>query len=185
MDTKTKLSSITIQLHWIVAIFMIGLTTLGLYMENAGDESLFDIHISLGVLIIVFVLPRVIVRIKNGWPQAAGNYTKIEHLSGKIMHWVLMLSTVIMPLSGIMMAVAGGHGLHFFGLELVAENISALNLEEPAPLSPMLANLGSSLHNLGGTILPIAIGLHVLGAIKHHIIDKDETLRRMFGQRPR
>ncbi|HCP03272.1 MAG TPA: cytochrome B, partial [Pseudomonas sp.] len=28
-------------------------------------------------------------------------------------------------------------------------------------------------------------GLHALGALKHHLIDKDNTLRRMLGMRLR
>lgn len=185
MDTKETLSPLTLRLHWIVALFMIGLTALGLYMEEFEAEYLFDIHISLGVLILVFVIPRVVWRLKNGWPAAAGNYTKIEHLSGKIVHWVLIVFTVLMPVSGIVMAIAGGHGLHFFGLTLVPESIDPNNAEEVIMLSPLLQSVGEEIHNLGADVLPIAIGLHIVGALKHHWIDKDETLRRMLGQAPR
>lgn len=182
MDTRTKLSPTTIKLHWVVAIFMMGLTALGIYMEEFEADYLFDIHISLGTLILLFVIPRVLWRLKNGWPTAVGNYSHFEHLSGKIVHWVLIMATIAMPTSGILMAVAGGHGLHFFGLELVPESADPSNPEEAIALYPMLANLGESIHSLGGNVLPVAIGLHILGALKHHIIDKDETLRRMLGK---
>jgi len=180
-DTKEYLSPITIHLHWIVAAFMIFLTALGIYMEEVGAENLFDLHISLGTLILIFVLPRIIWRIQNGWPEAAGHYTTLEHLSGKIVHWVLIIATLLMPISGVMMAIAGGHGLHFFGLELVAESIDPNNPEEVIVLAPLLANLGDSIHGIGGNVLPVAIGLHIVGALKHHLIDKDRTLTRMLS----
>lgn len=182
MDTNTRLSSLTIKLHWIVAIAMIGLTALGIYMEEFEAEHLFDIHISLGVLITLVVIPRVMWRFKNGWPAAAGNYSHFEHISGKIVHWILIIATVLMPLSGIVMAVAGGHGLHVFGLELIAESPDPANPEEALPLSAAMANLGESIHSLGADVLPIAIALHIAGALKHHIIDKDQTLNRMLGK---
>ncbi|MGB1239037.1 MAG: cytochrome b, partial [Pseudomonadales bacterium] len=135
--------------------------------------------------IVLFVLPRVVWRIVNGWPKAAGNYTKMEHLSGKIVHWVLIVATVAMPLSGIVMAVAGGHGLGVFGIEFVPENIDPTNPEEVIVLSALLTEIGESIHELGADVLPIAIGLHIVGALKHHLVDRDETLRRMLGKAPR
>ena len=185
MDTKEKLSSTTIWLHWIVAILMIFMTAAGIYIDNFEAETLFDIHTSLGVLILVAVIPRVIWRYKHGWPVAVGNYTRVEHIGGKVVHWTLILATLLMPLSGILMAVAGGHGLHIFELELLAETPDPANPDEALALSPALAEVGSAIHGLFGKVLPIAIVLHIVGALKHHLIDKDETLRRMLGLQPR
>lgn len=182
-DTQTTLSSMTIKLHWIVALIMIFLTALGIYMENFEAENLFDIHISVGTLILIFVIPRLIWRYKNGWPKPVGNYTSLEHISGKLVHWVLILATFLMPLSGITMAIAGGHGLHFFGLELVPENIDPTGVEDVIVLSTPLANIGDYIHGLGGTVLPAAIVLHIVGALKHHYIDRDRTLVRMMSSK--
>lgn len=185
MDNSRYLSSTTLLLHWIVAVGMIFLTALGIYMEEFHVEQLFDIHISLGVLILLVVVPRLIWRYKNGWPVPAGHYTQMEHLAGKVVHWLLLLATLLMPLSGILMAVAGGYGLHLFGIELVAETPDPNNPEEALALSPALAQLGEAIHGLGGILLPVAIALHIVGALKHHVVDKDETLRRMLGKQPR
>lgn len=185
MNNSRSLSRTTLTLHWIIAVGMISLTALGIYMEEFEAEHLFDIHISFGALILIAVLPLLVWRYKEGWPKAVGEYTRIEHISGKIMHWVLLITTVMMPVSGLLMAIGGGYGLHIFGLELVAETPDPSNSGEALALSPFLAELGDSLHGLGGNILPLAIALHVVGAFKHHLIDKDETLRRMLGLQPR
>lgn len=54
--------------------------------------------------------------------QPAANYTKIEYNLSKIVHWVLIIATVIMPISGFIMSGAGGYGVSMFGLEFVAVN---------------------------------------------------------------
>lgn len=150
-------------------------------MESYEAYALYYIHKSIGMIIIAFVLIRVIWRILNGWPEPASNYPTIEHLTAKVVHWTLIIGTVALPVSGILMSGAGGHGLAIFGLELLAENIDPNNLEDVIPLNKTLAEFGHEIHEIAGNIMIIAIVLHLLGALKHHIIDKDGTLRRMFG----
>lgn len=181
-DTKHKLSSLTIALHWIVGITIIGLLALGKYMESNEAYALYDIHKSIGMIIIAFILARVFWRILNGCPEPASNYSNIEHLTAKVVHWALIIGTVALPVSGVLMSGAGGHGLAIFGWELLAENIDSNNLEEVIPLNKALAGLGHEIHEIVGNIIIIAIVLHFLGALKHHIIDKDGTLRRMLGK---
>ena len=133
------------------------------------------------MIIIAFVLTRVIWRILNGWLEPASKYSNIEHLMAKVVHWALIIGTVALPVSGVLMSGAGGHGLAIFGWELLAENIDPNNLEEVIPLNKALAGFSHEIHEIAGNVMIIAIGLHVVGALKHHIIDKDGTLRRMFG----
>lgn len=49
------------------------------------------------------------------------------------------------------------------------------------PLNATLAAIGHTAHFLIGYTLVAALVLHVLGALKHHLIDKDATLKRMLG----
>jgi cytochrome b561 len=92
-----------------------------------------------------------------------------------------MIGTVALPVSGVLMSGAGGHGLAIFGWELLAENIDPNNLEEVIPLNKTLAGLSHEIHEIAGNVIIVAIVLHLIGALKHHIIDKDGTLRRMLG----
>ena len=181
-DTISKLSHTTLALHWIVGLTMIGMLALGIIMEEFDMKYLMPWHKSIGILIFAFVIARVLWRIKNGWPKPVNQYKSYEQLLSKLVHWVLIVSTVLMPLSGILMSYMGGNGLEMFGLELAGRNIDAATGEKVAR-NKALAGLAHSTHGIVPTVLYVAIALHVVGAFKHHIVDKDGTLKRMIGKK--
>ena len=182
-DSKEKLSGTTIALHWIIALSIISLVTVGVYMTNTNTYALYPLHKSIGMLIFVVILARVVWRISNGWPEPAANYKTWEQKLAKFTHWFLIIATVMLPISGMLMSGLGGYGLHIFGLELLA---STPNLDEPGKMIPIngpMAGIAHQMHELGGKAIFAAILLHLAGALKHHFIDKDGTLRRMLGAR--
>lgn len=182
VDTKQKLSSTTVWLHWIIAIMIIGLLMVGVYMEENEVYRLYPIHKSLGVIVFGFVILRVIWRIKNGWPQTIGQQAQLLQLVSKIVHYVLIIGTVLMPISGMLMSGMGGHGINVFGLELLATNPDPLDPNKVLPLNEELAKAGHRMHGVVGNIMFAAIALHIAGALKHHFIDKDGILKRMLGK---
>jgi len=100
-----------------------------------------------------------------GWHKSFG--LLVLWLAG--LHIFLYVAMVGMPLSGWFMSASGGHSVSFFGLEM--PNIMAEN--------KAINSLSKQTHNWLGYILILAIMLHVIGALKHHVIDNDMTLRRM------
>ncbi|WP_200883595.1 cytochrome b [Chelonobacter oris] len=177
-DTPERLSHITISLHWLIALFILGLMTLGVYMSETASYGLYPTHKSLGIFIFLFIVIRVLWRWKNGWPKPVGQHQGWEQALATLIHWILILGTLAFPISGMLMSYAGGHGLQLFGWDLVSANLVDGKREV---LDAGLAGAANSAHK---TLLPImlaAILLHVAGALKHHVIDKDNTLKRMFG----
>lgn len=183
LDTHSKLSRTTLVLHWIVGIMMIGLLASGIYMEEFEVFALYPWHKSFGVLIVTFVLLRVLWRIKNGWPSHVSNYSNIDKLLARVVHYVLITGTVLMPISGFMMSVMGGHGVDFFGLEMIARNPDPVNPQEVIALNGTMAGIGHNVHFYAGMAILVGVFLHVAGALKHHVIDKDGTLLRMMSAR--
>ena len=178
MEHVQLLSKTSRILHAVIAFAMIALLAVGIYMEEFEVFALYDIHKAFGAIVLVLAVIRVVWRISKGWPTALGHASKTQLLVAKAIHWILILATVVYPLSGVMMSVGGGHGLSIFGWVVVPENIDAATGEAVA-VNEMIAGLG---HNLHGTLTYFVIGailLHVVGALKHHIIDKDGTLTRM------
>lgn len=176
------LSKPTRYLHWIIAAGMIGLFAAGQYMTRFDAWDVYPIHKSLGMLILLAVIPRVILRIKEGWPTPVGEAPPVQERIAKIVHWALILSTAIMPISGMLMSGAGGNGLHIFGLELLSANPDPDNPMRAIPLNETLSGVGHFAHEIGSKVLAISVVLHVAGALKHHIVDKDATLKRMLGK---
>ncbi len=182
MDTINRLSPITIALHWLVALSIMGLLCLGLYMTEFEQWGLYHIHKSLGILLAFVVLIRVLWRIKSGWLVPAQKYSKWEVSLAKSIHWGLIVSTVLMPVSGMLYSGASGHGFGVFGFEILHSNHSPDNPSLVIPLSEFWSDVGQRVHGLNGYVLVAAIFIHAAGAIKHHFIDRDSTLSRMFGK---
>ncbi len=86
-----------------------------------------------------------------------------------------------MPISGFIMSAIGGHGVDFFGMELAARNPDPTDPKEVIALNGPLAGIAHNMHEIAGKAIFVGVILHVVGALKHHMIDKDGTLRRMFG----
>tara|TARA_B100000508_G_scaffold140803_1_gene143533 strand:- start:2249 stop:2812 length:564 start_codon:yes stop_codon:yes gene_type:complete len=181
-DTQNKLSHITIALHWVVGLTIITLLAVGIYMANTSTYSLYPIHKSVGVSIFVVIILRVIWRIYNGWPEPTSNYKKWEQSLSKFIHYTLLIGTILIPLSGMIMSGMGGHGIAVFGFELFHHNPDPLNPNKVIPFNADMAQLGSLLHEWVSYIVIAALALHIAGALKHHIIDGDGTLKRMLGK---
>lgn len=115
------------------------------------------------------------------WPTPVTKYKKVEHYLAKLVHWTLIIGTVLMPISGALMSVLGGHGLYIFGLEIISTNPNPADPAKMLAHNPELASLSHSTHHYVGEIMIIAVILHISGALKHHLIDKDGTLRRILG----
>lgn len=176
-DTHAQFSVLTIFLHWLLAIAMISMLAFGLYLHElprSPDKGfLIGIHKSVGVLILLVAIFRVYWRHHNGFPKPLSVLTKLQHFLAKLTHWLLLLGTLLMPISGIMMSVGSGRAVAVFGLEIIAA---------PDNKTPWISELGHIVHSLGGKVLIAFIILHIVAAIKHQWLDKDGTLSRMFGK---
>jgi len=150
---------------------------IGVYMGGLprGPEKgeVIALHKSLGVIALLFVVSRLVWRIKEGPLPPVATMPRWQEIIAKSVQHTLLLTSVLMPLSGIIMNIGGGRALTVFGVELIAAGDKI----------DWLAGIGHELHHLTAAVLGAALLLHVLGAIKHQVMDKDGTVRRMFGAR--
>ena len=176
-DTHPKFSHITVSLHWIIALGMIALIAFGLYIEDLprGPEKsqLIGLHKSFGILIFLLAVLRIGWRLVNRFPRPLGSMPAWQESLAKLTHWVLILGTVLMPISGMLMSIGGGHPVGVFGFELIAGSDREIEA---------MSQAGHTLHGLGGKLLILFIVLHIAGAIKHSVPDKDGTTQRMLGK---
>ena len=177
-DTAARLSPISRSLHWLIAFLMIGLFILGKYISMNEVYALMPTHKSLGIIVLVLASCRLLWRYWNGWPSELSPHP-LRHIMASLVHWVLLLSTILFPLSGAVMSVAGGRGLSVFGVSLVEGNFVD---GKPAALFPELSGFAHDVHTILPALFIIALALHVVGAIYHHLVLKDATLSRMLGR---
>jgi len=181
LDAQNRLSHTTLTLHWIVGLTVIGLLAVGVYMAETDTLSLYPWHKAFGFAIFFVVLLRVAWRVRNGWPVPVRQYLRIERFLARTVQWILLLGTVLMPISGFLMSALGGFGVDVFGFEVVARNPDPLNPGKILAHNAALASFFHEAHKLIGYTMIAALALHISGALKHHLIDKDGTLRRMLG----
>lgn len=182
MDTREKLSPVTIALHWIIALTIVCLLAVGFYMSSYEAYGLYGLHKSIGICIFAVILVRVIWRIKNGWPAPVREYPGWERKLARLTFWILILGSVFMPISGFIFSGAGGFGVEVFGLSLAPANPDPLDPSKVVPYNETLSDMGHEVHEILGNLMTIALLLHISGAFKHHFIDKDRTLLRMLGK---
>lgn len=176
------LSGTTRVLHIIVAVAMIILIAVGIYMTETENYGLYGLHKSVGAIVFVLALVRVAWRLKEGWPTALAATSKIQLAIAKLIHWILIAATVLFPASGLMLSIGGGHGLSVFGATIFTQNLDPVT-GEVAALNDAIAGIGHTVHEVLPPLVIFAIVLHVAGALKHHVIDKDATMTRMFSHK--
>jgi len=180
MRTNTQaLSNTTKFMHWIVALLIIGLLASGIYMVEKSAYGLYDWHKSFGIVAILFVFGRFIWRLKEGWPEQLSTHTATEKSLSRLIQILLLISPIIMVVSGLVMAIFSGYGLDIFGFPLIASNPDPENPSQVIASNESLSSFAGQVHWIAGYIMVATLVLHIVGALKHHWIDKDKTLSRM------
>ncbi len=173
---EQKLSKRTVVLHWVIAIAIIGMLVFGLIIEDMpmGQEKfgLLSTHKSIGAIVLVAAIARMVWRLMEGPVNPVSQLSRAQEITAKATQHTLMLGTILMPLSGLAMSIGGGRAVDVFGLEL----LSAGDKIE------WLGSVGHIVHGVFAKIMIALILLHLLGALKHQLIDKDGTISRMLGR---
>lgn len=178
----------TVALHWVIALTILAQWPLGYVMANTRNYALWPIHQSIGYLLFPVILARLAWRLFNGWPTPVRGYPPAERALAKIVHWTLVISLFVMPISGIVSTYAGGYDITVFGVTLLPDvpNYAplppgAIHKLKVIPRNEALHDFLQKVHIVFAWILAGALILHITGALKHHLLDRDGTLRRMLG----
>lgn len=175
-NTREGYGWVAIVLHWLVAFTVLGLFGLGLYMVDLSYydplyKVLPDWHRSLGLSLAAIVVARLVWRWWNLTPRPHAGHSRFERVSARLAHGLLYGLIFMMVGSGYLISTAKGQGIDVFGwFELPSLTGTIDGLEDQAGL----------VHYWTAWVLVALAGLHAAGALKHHLIDKDDTLVRML-----
>lgn len=166
---------ISIFIHWIMALLMIGLIILGLYMVNlpinAQKLKLYGWHKELGILVIFLAIFRLFWRIIDTAPTLPAHMPWFQKFAAHAVHYAFYGFMFALPISGWMISSAAGLPVSFFGLFVLPDLVST---NEPLRL------LLQEVHEWLGYGLILAIVGHMGAALYHHFVYKDDILRRIL-----
>jgi cytochrome b561 len=173
-NTHEHFGIVAITFHWVMALLLIGLVALGLYMTSLPNNllklKLYGWHKEFGSLVLILAMLRVMWRLHNILPSYA-TLTAFEHYASQIAHWLFYGFMFALPITGWIITSAAGLPISFFGLFLIPTLITP-NLET--------MELFETIHEWLAYGLIATFCLHVLAALKHHFINKDDILKRML-----
>ncbi|MFW5431770.1 MAG: cytochrome b [Methylophilaceae bacterium] len=193
---SNRYTKTAVYLHWLIALGIFGMFALGWFMSELPKEApkqmaydlfdwgiytwelskeasprsfYFNLHKSIGITLLVLIAIRLVWRIMHKPPTPLASYKAWERKLSTGAHHLLYMLMVIIPISGLVMAVSSKYGVKWFGIKL-------LGGLDNKPLREIFYET----HEIAGIILLAILALHIIGALKHKFIDKDETMKRMM-----
>lgn len=177
-NTESSWGSVTKFMHWsisssVIMIFLIAFFLLG-RRNSPYIADYFTLHESLGMTVLFLMIIRLPWRLSNKTPALPSTVPTWQRIASRTSHALLYLCLFIMPLSGWIHATAHGYAPKVWWLYTLAAPVA----EDKA-----LSHNTELVHNFFAWVFGIVICIHVLAAIKHHFIDKDNVLSRMLPSR--
>ncbi len=167
--------SLSIGLHWLTFILILSLAMVGLIMTDLPNSPLkiqvYALHKSFGLTVLGLTIIRLVWRLFSITPKITINIPAWQNLIAKLTHGLLYLLLFAMPISGWLYNSAAGFPLKYFGL---------FKLPKLSGYDPDLKQLAGDAHGTFFYILALLMLIHTGAALKHHYLDKDNTLTRML-----
>jgi cytochrome b561 len=170
----SRYSKGAIILHWLMAVMIIGNLAGGFLHDfvpnDAGQRTLvMGLHKSFGLTIIALTLIRLGWRVANPPPAFPHYFTSGERLLAKVAHWAFYAAMLAIPFSGWVMADRNARPLSYFG----AFDVPKFGVDKS------VAEAAGEVHELLGWAMLALLALHILGLVKHLVLDRDNLMVRM------
>ena len=164
-------------LHWTIAILFISLIPIGMFASMIPEGTWFRnqyyvVHKTIGVVVFALILVRLLWNRHSKRPELDEKLKPNERKWAHRVHILLYLMMIAIPVTGYVMTSFHGFPTYLFALEI-----------QPFWGKSDAYIIWGTFHKyLLPYILFIVLGAHILGALKHHFIDKhDDALKRMVG----
>lgn len=165
---------LTIILHWLSAISILGMFALGLWMVDLNYYNVWytdapHYHKSIGLILAALIACRLIWKFRQIKPHGIGK--PWEKAAAKIMHMMLYVGLLSLFLTGYLISTADGRGIDIFNWMTVPSLGEWFDNQE---------DIAGDVHEWLAYILMALVAVHVVAALKHHFINKDATLIRII-----
>ncbi len=170
-----RYTGVAIALHWLIAAAILGTFLLGQYMTNLqlspAKLKLYSYHKWIGVTIFLLVLVRIAWRLAHRPPLPPASMPAWQHSAASIAHFFLYALTLAIPVSGWLMSSASGFQVVYLGVVPIPDLLAK---------SKDAAEQLKQLHEALNWLMVLVVAMHVAAALKHHLMDRDDVLRRML-----
>lgn len=177
-NTKAAYGWIAIGLHWISAVGVVALYLLGEEMEEAPNRAAKlaaeGVHVSVAVVLFTFLLARLL------WSVSQPHPTPLERnrwfrIAAKLVQGLFLAMIAVLLVTGPLAAWSAPRPLPVFDL---------FAIPSPFPVRVQwLHELAGDIHGWATKLFWPLIALHVAGALKHLVFDRDGTVQRMLWPR--
>ena len=174
-----RYSLISRTIHWLTAGLIVSQYCLAELAEQADHNNevvkqigLLANHKSIGMTILMLAIVRLGWRFFNKPPALPTSMPSWQLKASAVSHWSLYFLIFAVPLSGWLMSSATAYSVSWFNLFAFPDLVSA---------NESLASQMHGLHELFAELLFVIALIHIVAAVKHHWIDKDDVLARMAG----
>ena len=169
-------------LHWLIALMVLGALTVGWTLGTLGFKGtvdtfgqdmtnlLYKYHKTFGVLILGFMTLRIVLKLMLPKPAYAQPLSRFEHVASNAIHGILYVALILMAAVGWLGTGALGFPVEFFDWKL-----PAIIGKDKAVGEFLLYTL----HGLLGYVITACVFLHIAGALKHWLVNKDGVMLRM------
>ena len=175
-NTKARFGLVSKALHWTAAALMLGLIWLGWYMV---DLTYYDkwynaslhYHKSLGLLVLILALAKIAWHWHTRAPAPLPGLKTWEKVGAKLMHYVLWGMLLLLPITGYLISTSAGKPIQLFNW---------FELPPLVEVDEALRELAITVHYYLAYAALGLIAAHAGAALKHHFINRDDTLKRML-----
>lgn len=172
-NTRQRYGALAQLLHWLVAAGVVVQFALAWYMEGLPDGpykiELYNLHKSIGVSVLALAVLRLAWRWANPVPAMPPRSPRWEVLAARVSHVLLYVLLFAQPLTGLMFSLYSTFPTIIWGVSL------------PDPgADKAVEDVFAAIHAY--LIWPILalVALHAAAALRHHLILRDDVLRRML-----
>jgi cytochrome b561 len=163
-------------LHWITASLILFLIPVGIVIANEWggslQNSLYDLHRSVGALLVPIVVLRLIHRWTNQPLPLPNEIPAIQRLAAQATHWGLYTLLIVQPFAGWIATSAYPASVTVFGW---------VKLPPIWPENRAFSDQLFVIHGLIGIAIACLVAAHVGAALYHHFVRKDRVLMRMIS----
>jgi cytochrome b561 len=173
-NTREAYGWAAIALHWISAGGVLALYLLGERMEEASGRAAKlaaqDLHVSVGVLLFTFLAARLLWSASQPKPTVLDRNRLFAGLA-KVVQILFLAMILVLLVTGPLAVWSAGRALPVFDV---------LAIPSPIGRMPALHEAAEEIHGAATKLFWPLIALHVAGALKHLLIDRDATVRRIL-----